>query len=400
MVALARQKTFTSLREARGFRDSAAKLSLADQKLSAVPGLVQLRYLQVLDLSHNNLSDVAGLAALSRLQRLDLSDNPLKRPPELSRLLELTELDLSQTELATLPFEVGKLQKLRILRVGSAHLRRIPDELTDAAALATFSLRGCSQLTSLPKEMGKLRSLTSLDLSGTQVPRAEVERVRALLPQVNIVGGSSEESGAPGVAEGESTSVAALVELGCAEVLRLEPREYLRPFAQEPESAELPSGLKEAAAHFEECALEHGAVTRAALEPALRTRLTVVGHALATFENARFDVARGAPGPNDAQMERERVVAQAERAAVMGKVVEALNASVREDADVAPAGASRVTRALEAASTAADRARSGDGSSGDFTALQDAADDVLRDLQGWPAPAQRLITQRMVELLK
>lgn len=76
----------------------------------------------------------------------------------------ITELDLTYKQLSCLPPEIGNLNNLRLLNVGSNHLSNLPTEIGTLNNLTALYLWG-NHLTSLPATLGDLTNLTLLDLS-------------------------------------------------------------------------------------------------------------------------------------------------------------------------------------------------------------------------------------------
>nr|WP_081098069.1 leucine-rich repeat domain-containing protein [Leptospira borgpetersenii] len=71
-------------------------------------------------------------------------------------------LNLSGNQLTTLPKEIGKLQSLRELNLSH------------------------NQLTTLPKEIGELQNLRKLYLDDIPALRSQEEKIRKLLPEVYL----------------------------------------------------------------------------------------------------------------------------------------------------------------------------------------------------------------------
>ncbi|KAJ8603198.1 hypothetical protein CTAYLR_003808 [Chrysophaeum taylorii] len=76
-------------------------------------------------------------------------------------------LDLRSCQFAALPKEIGALTTLTSLDVsGCSHLTALPKEIGELAALTVLKLSGCSRLLALPIEFGRLDALTTLNLDG------------------------------------------------------------------------------------------------------------------------------------------------------------------------------------------------------------------------------------------
>jgi small GTP-binding protein len=73
-------------------------------------------------------------------------------------------IDLSGCQLTSLPKEIGGLKKLTTLHLSNNQLKTLPPEIGELKKLTTLVLSG-NQLKTLPVEIGKLKNLTELDLS-------------------------------------------------------------------------------------------------------------------------------------------------------------------------------------------------------------------------------------------
>jgi small GTP-binding protein len=108
-------------------------------------------------------------AARNNLAGLDLSDSQLETlPAEIGELKNLTTLYLSKNQLETLPVEIGELKNLTTLYLFGNQLERLPAEIRELKNLTRLNLIE-NQLTALPAEIGKLTNLTTLDLSGNRL---------------------------------------------------------------------------------------------------------------------------------------------------------------------------------------------------------------------------------------
>ena len=95
-------------------------------------------------------------------------------PPEIGRLVKLRVLRISGIALTSLPAEIGTLLELRELRLDDCiYLTRLPSEIGKLVELVVLRLRGCSALTSLPSEIGtcvKLQKLFIESFALTSLP--------------------------------------------------------------------------------------------------------------------------------------------------------------------------------------------------------------------------------------
>ncbi|CAG0995343.1 E3 ubiquitin-protein ligase SlrP [Phycisphaerales bacterium] len=77
-------------------------------------------------------------------------------------------LNLSSLSLTTVPKELGELKALTTLFLHGNQITAVPKELGELKALTTLDLHN-NQLTTVPKELGELKALTTLDLHNNQL---------------------------------------------------------------------------------------------------------------------------------------------------------------------------------------------------------------------------------------
>ena len=87
---------------------------------------------------------------------------------------ERTELDLSGKKLTSLPAEIGELKSLTALYLSNNQLTSLPAEIAELKNLTVLFLFG-NQLTSVPAEIAELKNLIKLDLSGNQLTSVPAE---------------------------------------------------------------------------------------------------------------------------------------------------------------------------------------------------------------------------------
>jgi small GTP-binding protein len=142
-------------------------------------------------------------AARNNRAGLDLSDSQLETLPAeigklknlttliLSKLKNLTTLDLSYNKLETLPSEIVELKNLTTLYLSGNQLTSLPAEIGKLKNLTALYLSN-NQLTSLPAEIGKLKNLTVLNISVNKlttlpVEIAELKNLTKLYLSVNLL---------------------------------------------------------------------------------------------------------------------------------------------------------------------------------------------------------------------
>jgi small GTP-binding protein len=137
-----------------------------------------------LDLSDSQLETLpAEIGELKNLTTLYLSKNQLERlPAEIGELKNLTTLYLTGNQLKTLPAEIGELTSLTTLYLTENQLKTLPAEIGKLKNLITLYLTG-NQLKTLPAEIGKLKNLITLYLTGNQLKTlpAEIGELKNLI---------------------------------------------------------------------------------------------------------------------------------------------------------------------------------------------------------------------------
>eukprot|EP00118_Oscarella_pearsei_P025803 m.308799 g.308799 ORF g.308799 m.308799 type:complete len:684 (+) comp44828_c0_seq1:14-2065(+) len=92
---------------------------------------LQLMRLTYLDISRNQLSSLPPSICLWSLETLIVSSNRLNFiPGDIGKMSNLVELDAGNNELRSLPLEIGKLTKLRCLKLRRNSLTELPDCLS------------------------------------------------------------------------------------------------------------------------------------------------------------------------------------------------------------------------------------------------------------------------------
>ncbi|EMM76696.1 leucine rich repeat protein [Leptospira santarosai str. 2000030832] len=94
-------------------------------------------------------------------------------------------LDLSENQLTTLPKEIGKLQKLQELYLSGNQLTTLPREIGKLQTLQELGLSG-NRLITLPKEIGQLKNLRWLSLKNNTALIPQKNKIQKLLPNTNI----------------------------------------------------------------------------------------------------------------------------------------------------------------------------------------------------------------------
>lgn len=127
------------------------------------------------------------LTSLKKLVMLDLFRNPFATTPGIESMPELVHLDLSETGLTEIPASVVTHPRLDALMLINNRITQLPAGLFDSVV---YDKRGIhlsdNPLVDSVRQLIKLHYLeTSYDL-GVYAPEADIERVRALYPNMEV----------------------------------------------------------------------------------------------------------------------------------------------------------------------------------------------------------------------
>lgn len=107
-------------------------------------------------------------------------------PSQISRLKKLRTLRLNLHAIQAIPREIIALKDLQTFDLtDNSSLSRI-DYVTALTNLKELYLFGCN-LKKLPKNIGDLKNLKRLGLTGNDISRVELERIRTALPGCEII---------------------------------------------------------------------------------------------------------------------------------------------------------------------------------------------------------------------
>ncbi|KAK3609671.1 hypothetical protein CHS0354_035956 [Potamilus streckersoni] len=119
-------------------------LCLCNNQLVTLPTEIETaHHMTYLDVSMNNIIDLPNLSKLERLTHLNLSDNPLHKFPDFV-------------------FKLSKLKELNLANIGTIESLKGIGNLTDLTKLSLAR----NEIKDIPDEMGSLKVLSDLDLSG------------------------------------------------------------------------------------------------------------------------------------------------------------------------------------------------------------------------------------------
>jgi Leucine-rich repeat (LRR) protein len=148
----------------------------------------RLAYVVKLNLFNNKVPTLsAKWAAMDQLISLDLSSNRLSLIPSvIGKLTHLEELNLNKNLIPTLPIEISHMKKLKKLTMRQNALTSLPNEFCDLEQLESLDL-AMNTLVALPANIGNLKNLKHLTLVGNEIPAKEQQRIKAALPNTQIV---------------------------------------------------------------------------------------------------------------------------------------------------------------------------------------------------------------------
>ena len=195
--------------------------------------ILELEKLQVLYMPSCGLRALpADIDRMEHLKNLSILNNPIRElppsffnlkgmvwlkmdmcllerlPPEIRGLRSLDALDISMNPIAELPEELGELSNLRVLRVRGATrfnnsedpefnaaindrypvkkpMKALPESITRLKKLRILDM-GHNGFVRLPKDIGNME-LEKINVSFTDMPLSEVERLRKALPDTKVI---------------------------------------------------------------------------------------------------------------------------------------------------------------------------------------------------------------------
>lgn len=175
------------------------------------PELGAYRNLNYLELQHTLIDSIpSAIAYLSKLKTFKFgnTDDTLKLPETFKFMKNLQDLTIENCVMDSFPKQIFKIPNLNFLYLSntnthylSKHFERlqnlelmiiennpissIPFDIYKAKKLRFISLRN-NKITKLPDSISQLSELHFLDLSGNPLDAEEIEKLKALLPGVEI----------------------------------------------------------------------------------------------------------------------------------------------------------------------------------------------------------------------
>jgi Leucine-rich repeat (LRR) protein len=115
--------------------------------------------------------------------KLDGLVETLMQLPQLHRLIFRYNWYIQE-----LPEDLDRLSPLEVLEITNNHnLSSLPENLGELPNLKRLVIRDCPNLYDLPASLAKLTTLKELEVVDTGVSKEEIERLRAQLPECEIV---------------------------------------------------------------------------------------------------------------------------------------------------------------------------------------------------------------------
>ncbi|UKE78668.1 leucine-rich repeat domain-containing protein [Xanthomonas graminis] len=129
-----------------------------------------------------------GWQGLTGLKNLSVRGSPLERFPEcVPYMSKLEQLDFKGTRLQELPPEIKHLRKLQQLNLERTRIQDLQQAVCELPNLKKLHLKNCTELRSLPSNLGRLQQLEELDLRGCNNLRTLPESISQLPGHCTIV---------------------------------------------------------------------------------------------------------------------------------------------------------------------------------------------------------------------
>ncbi|MDA3894477.1 MAG: leucine-rich repeat domain-containing protein [Salinivirgaceae bacterium] len=146
-------------------------LDISDCELGDLPRLDSLKDLKELIANNGGITSIekAGFEGLNKLKELNLSGN--KAIDDISPLMKCTNLEfltINRTSIPTIPNEIENLSKLKKLTV-SNKLTMISDSIGNLSDMRYLSFGGNRSLDSIPSSIIKMKKLLHFDVSSTKI---------------------------------------------------------------------------------------------------------------------------------------------------------------------------------------------------------------------------------------
>ncbi|MBI3379908.1 hypothetical protein HY029_04090 [Candidatus Gottesmanbacteria bacterium] len=167
---LPNKKVYLNIDEALKTPNDVYILNLRGKKLTSIPqSISNFKNLAIFIASNNNINQLpVELGEISSLRMVDLSVNKIKQIDPIVSLSNLRFLYLTDNEISALPEDIGKMEKLLILRLNRNKLNKLPQSIGLMASLTSLNVN-YNNLTEIPSEVGTMSNLHSLVISNNSI---------------------------------------------------------------------------------------------------------------------------------------------------------------------------------------------------------------------------------------
>jgi Leucine-rich repeat (LRR) protein len=157
---------------------------------SILPTIDSVKHITYLDLYAPSIGNLPKeIEQLTNLKVFFIAKNGAmtELPKELGKLKKLEEIRITKAlRLETIPDEICELVNLKVLQIAwGGLLTEIPDSIGKLKNLEMLLL-GTNRLTKLPESVTNLKKLKVIDIWNNQIPKAEYERLKELMPNTDI----------------------------------------------------------------------------------------------------------------------------------------------------------------------------------------------------------------------
>lgn len=126
------------------------------------------------------------IGKLTNLIELDLYNNCFTHiPNSIKSLKNLENLNFLGNNLSELNIKSGEFMKLKNINLGANKFETFPDELIHLSNIESIALWQ-NEIKTIPNDIVKLRELKKMYLRYNQISRKEQERIKKLIPNLNV----------------------------------------------------------------------------------------------------------------------------------------------------------------------------------------------------------------------
>ena|GEM_PF-4399422 len=162
------------------------ELTLTSNKnLKKLPSNIDnLAKLDILVVSDSGIRDFPSTSGLSNLSYLDLSADRFEKFPASVTKLKNLKIFVFKGNSLSFPIEITEM-KIKYLNLALSNITEVPSEISKMTGLEELDLSN-NPIKSLPPEISRLNKLQILKLYGTKIKKKEADKIKELLPNVNI----------------------------------------------------------------------------------------------------------------------------------------------------------------------------------------------------------------------